>query len=90
MLIVDDLLGLPFRGLAGVFRKVYEMADRELNDENYLQQKLLEIQLLFEMDEITEADYVKREAEIRERLNTARGAVEEGTEEDHGENPGSQ
>ena len=69
MLLVDDLLALPFRGLMGVFQKISEFADRELNDADYLQEKLLEIQLLYEMDEIDEAEYALKAAALEERLN---------------------
>ena len=46
MLLIDDLLALPFKGFLGIFRKIQEMADRELNDETYIQQKLLELILV--------------------------------------------
>lgn len=74
MLLIDDLLALPFKGFFGIFRKIIEIADRELNDEAYIQEKLLEIQLLYEMDEIGEEEYTLREAELRARLNALREA----------------
>ncbi len=76
MLLVDDLLLLPFRGLVGVFEKISEMADRELNDAAYLQEKLLEIQLLYEMDEIGEEEYARQAAVLEARLNAVRDAEE--------------
>ena len=83
MLLVDDLLVLPFKGLFGIFRKIHEMADREFTDEAYIQGKLLELQLLYEMDEIGEEEYTQRAAELEARLNTIRGAEPE--EESPGE-----
>jgi hypothetical protein len=74
MLLVDDLLALPFRGLFGIFRKVSEMADRELSDEDYIQEKLLELQLLYEMDEINGEEYDRQAAVWEARLNAAMGA----------------
>lgn len=82
MLLIDDLIALPFKGLIGVFEKIYEMADRELNDEGYIQQKLLELQLLFEMDEIGEEEYTRQVAEWEARLNTVRGAEDEAVQHD--------
>lgn len=76
MLLIDDLLALPFKGFFGIFRKIQEMADREFTDEVYIQEKLLEIQLLYEMDEIGEEEYTIREAEFRARLNALREAEE--------------
>lgn len=76
MLLIDDLLALPFKGFLGIFRKIQEMADRELTDEGYVQEKLLELQLLYEMDEIGEEEYTAQEAELRARLNALREAEE--------------
>lgn len=83
MLLIDDLLSLPFKGFLGIFKKIHEMADRELNDEAYLQGKLLELQLLYEMDEIGEEEYGQRAAELEARLNAIRAA--EAEEESPGE-----
>lgn len=77
MLLIDDLLALPFKGLIGVFEKICEMADRELNDEGYIQEKLLEIELLYEMGEIGEEEYTEKIAEWEARLNAVRGAEDE-------------
>lgn len=74
MLLVDDLLALPFKGLFGIFQKISEMADREFTDEAYIQEKLLELQLLYEMDEINEEEYDRQAAVWEARLNAARGA----------------
>lgn len=73
MLLIDDLLLLPFKGFLGIFQKIHEMAERELNDEAYLQEKLLELQLLYEMGGIDEEEYSRKEAELLARLNALRG-----------------
>jgi hypothetical protein len=77
MLLIDDLLALPLKGFLGIFRKIHEMADRELNDEAYIQEKLLEIQLLYEMDEIGEEEYSRQAAEWEAKLNAVRQGGEE-------------
>lgn len=77
MLLIDDLVALPFKGLIGVFEKIYEMADRELNDEGYIQEKLLELELLYEMGEIDEEEYTQKVADWEARLNAVRGASNE-------------
>ena len=74
MLLVDDLLALPFKGLFGIFQKISEMADREFTDEAYIQGQLLELQLLYEMDEIGEEEYDREAAEWEARLNAVRQA----------------
>ena len=78
MLLVDDLLMLPFKGLFCLFQEICEMTDRETSDEGYIQQKLLELQLLFEMDEIDEEEYDREAVKWEARLNAARGAEPEG------------
>ena len=59
-----------------MLQKISEMADRELNDAEYLQEKLLEIQLLYEMDEIGEEEYALKAAALDTRLNAVREAEE--------------
>ena len=66
--IIDDLLTLPLKGLWGIFETIKEMAEEEMNDTD-LQKKLLELQLLYELGEITEEEFNKSEAEILNRLN---------------------
>lgn len=77
MLLIDDLLALPFRGVIGILHKIHETADRELNDEGYIQEKLLELQLLYEMDEIGEEEYNLQAPEWEARLNAVRKADED-------------
>ena len=81
MLLVDDLLALPFTGLFGIFQKIYEMADREFSDVAYIQERLLELQLLYEMDDIVEEEYEREAAVWEARLNAAMEA-EAGEEPD--------
>jgi hypothetical protein len=70
MFLIDDLLLLPMRGLVGILKEIHKYAEKETGDPDRLQEKLLEAQTLFEMDEITEEDYRRREEEIMDRLNT--------------------
>jgi len=88
MLLIDDLLALPFKGFLGVFRKMHELVDRELNDEAYIQEKLLELQLRYEMDEIGEEEYAQQAALWEAKLNAARGAEEEAGSEGGESAPG--
>lgn len=70
MLIIDDLLiWLPAKGLMAVFKKIHELAEAELNDESKLKEELLRFQIMYELDQITEEEYQKREDEIMARLN---------------------
>ncbi len=77
MFLIDDLLLLPVRGFIGIFKKVQEMAERELSDEDYIRERLMELQLKFELDEIGEEEYIDQEKELMTRLDAIRKAKEE-------------
>jgi hypothetical protein len=80
MLLIDDLLLLPVKGFIGIFKKIHEMAEREVSDETYIRERLMELQLKFELDEISEEEYTKQEKELMARLDAIRKATTEGTE----------
>jgi hypothetical protein len=77
VLLIDDLLLLPVRGFIGIFKKIHEMAEREVSDEDYIRERLMELQLKFELDEISEEEYTKQEKELMARLEAIRKAKEE-------------
>ncbi|MGB8345521.1 MAG: gas vesicle protein GvpG [Ktedonobacteraceae bacterium] len=73
MFVLDDLLiGLPAKGLIGIFQQICDMAQAEFTDEAKIKEALLRIQTLYEIDEISEAEYQKQEAALLERLMIAR------------------
>ncbi|MBU2578190.1 gas vesicle protein GvpG [Patescibacteria group bacterium] len=75
MFIIDDLLiGLPAKGFVSIFKKIYEMAKAELTDESKIKEELLRLQTMYEIDQIGEEEYQKKETELLERLNAAREA----------------
>jgi hypothetical protein len=57
------------------------MAEHELSDEDYIRERLMELQLRFELDEIGEEAYNQQEKQLLARLDAARGANEEEKEE---------
>ena len=75
MLFIDDLLiGWPAKGLVNIFKKIYEMAQEELTDESKIKEELLRLQTLYEIDQISEEEYQKKEDEVLERLTAVREA----------------
>jgi len=76
MLIIDDILLLPGKALLGIFEKIHDMAKKEVSDEKYALEKLMELQLRYEMDEISEEEYNKEETKLQAKLNTLREADE--------------
>ena len=77
MFLIDDLLLLPVKGFLGIFKEIHEMAEREVSDEGYIRERLMELQLRFELDEIGEEEYTKQEKELMGRLDAIRKAKEE-------------
>lgn len=70
MFIIDDLLiWLPAKGFMALVKKIHDLAEAELNDESKLKEQLLRYQTMFELDQISEEEYQKREDEIIARLN---------------------
>ena len=75
MFFIDDLLiGYPAKGLVSIFKKIYEMAEAELTDESKIKEELLLLQTMYEIDQIREEEYQKKEAVLLERLTIAREA----------------
>jgi hypothetical protein len=68
MLLIDDLLFLPVTGLKFVLRTLGKVARDEYTDTAPIKEKLLELQVQLEFEEITEEEYVQREREILREL----------------------
>ncbi len=72
MLIFDNLILAPLRGLLEIAEAISTAARRELEDPEYIQAKLLELQLSYELGEIEEAEYESGYQVLAERLRAAR------------------
>ncbi|HSE25127.1 MAG TPA: gas vesicle protein GvpG [Pyrinomonadaceae bacterium] len=68
MFLIDDILLAPVSGFKFILGQIQKMADQELNDDTVIKEQLLELQMRLELDEISEADYQEREAELFARL----------------------
>lgn len=72
MFIIDDILMAPFNGVIFIAKKINEIIEKETSDEGAIKERLMELQLKFEMDEITEEEYDKREDELLKLLENIR------------------
>jgi len=72
MLLIDDLLFAPFKGVIFIANKINEIIEKEMSDEGAIKERLMSLQLKFEMDEIDEEEYDKREDELLELLENIR------------------
>jgi hypothetical protein len=68
---------LPIKGLAWIGEKIKETAETEFTDKSKVQEELLRIQMLFDMDEISEEEFKKREEKLIEKLEMIRKYEEE-------------
>ena len=63
---------LPIKGINFIAKKLHDTAEEELTDASKIHGELLELQMRYEMDEITEEDYDKKEKKLLERLEAIR------------------
>ena len=68
MLLVDDLLMLPFSGFGFVLKTLQKVAEEQYTDDASVKERLLELQIKLEAEEISEASYALQEAEIIREL----------------------
>ena len=69
MFLIDDILFAPLNGMVWLGNKINEVVEREFSDEGRIKEKLMELQLRFELDEISEEEYNRQEKELLERLD---------------------
>ncbi len=89
MLLVDDILFSPIKGINWIFRKVHELAQEELVGEaDRLRESLTELYMQLETGEITEEEFEQQETLLLDRLDALDeddnmiGDVEEDEDED--------
>lgn len=79
MFLLDDILLAPLKGVIWMGKKINEIVEKEISDEGRIKEKLMELQLRFELDEISEEEYKRQEKELLERLDAIRKAKETAT-----------
>jgi len=72
MFLIDDILLAPLNGVVWLGKKINEIVEREMSDEGLIKEKLMELQLRFEMDEISEEEYNKKEMGLLAQLDSIR------------------
>jgi len=94
MLLVDDILFSPIKGINWIFKKVHELAQEELVGEaDRLRESLTELYMQLEAGQITEEEFEQQETLLLDRLDAldeddnmiGDAEDEEGDEEDEDE-----
>lgn len=75
-LIVDDILLAPIKALMWLGQKIEEMAEEEVNDESKLHERLLELQVRYELGDITDEEFDKAEEAIVQQISSIRDSKE--------------
>ena len=95
MFLLDDLLMLPLKlpvaGFNWVMKQIQTMADEELMNDQPWKERLIELQMMLEVGEISEADYVVQEAQVFTALREIRARREAvaRAQSDRGDDEGS-
>lgn len=76
MFLIDDLLLSPLKLVVWLGDKLNEVVDREVSDEGLIKEKLMHLQLQFELDEVTAEEYNRQEKELLACLEAIRKAKE--------------
>lgn len=72
MFIFDDLMLAPLKGLFFLGEKINEVISKENSDEGTVKERLMELQMKLEMDEISVEEYDKKEDELLKMLENIR------------------
>jgi hypothetical protein len=72
MFLIDDLLLAPLKGVLFIGKKLNEVIEKETSDEGAIKERLMRLQLKFEMDEISEEEYDEKEDELLKLLEKIR------------------
>src|SRR5690349_24256004 len=62
----------PVAGIRWALGKVQAVVEEELTDDTSVKQDLMELQMLLELGDIDDAEYVRREAVLMQRLREVR------------------
>ena len=69
MFLIDSILLAPLKGVIWMGQKLGDMAQAELTDKGRIKEELMALQMQFELDEINEQEYNRREKEVLDRLD---------------------
>jgi hypothetical protein len=70
MLLVDDILFSPIKGITWVFKQIHQLAEEELEGEaDRIRENLTDLYMMLETGEISEAEFEEREAQLLDKLD---------------------
>ena len=79
--LLDDLLlapiKLPVAGFNWIMKQIQTMVDEELLNDQPWKERLIELQMMLEVGDISEADYAEEEKKVFQALRDIRARKEE-------------
>ena len=81
MFLLDDILLFPLKapvsGFRWIMKQIQTMADEELMNDQPWKERLIELQMMLELGEISEEEYGREEAQVFAALRDIRARREE-------------
>jgi hypothetical protein len=75
MILIDDILLFPLRGVAFIFREIHNAAQQEVaNEADAIRTELRELYMMLETGRMTDEEFDAREKELLDRLDEAQPA----------------
>ena len=79
--LLDDILLFPItgpvKGFRWIMKTIQQMADEELLNDQPWKERLIELQMMLELGEISDADYAREEAQVFQALRDIRARREQ-------------
>jgi len=72
MFLIDDILLAPLNGVIFLAKEINKVIENETSNEGSIKERLMALQMKFELDEITEAEYDEKEDELLRILSEIR------------------
>jgi hypothetical protein len=70
MLLIDDILFSPLKGIQWIFKEVHKLAEEELSGESdRIRESLVELYMQLETEKITEEEFEREESDLLDRLD---------------------
>ena len=81
MFLLDDIILLPLRlpvaGFNWIMKQIQTMANEELMNDQPWKERLIELQMMLEVGDLTEEEYAREEAQVFAALRDIRARKEE-------------
>jgi hypothetical protein len=92
MFLLDDILMLPMKlpiaGFNWIMKQIQTMANEELLNDQPWKERLIELQMMLEVGDISEEEYTLQEAQVFQALRDIRARREEIARQQRGDDDG--